>query len=190
MHLTSTDTDVPPSSEGHHYDGEIENGYWVDAANLQPGYRLLNADETFAEVTRVRIADAPLKAYNISVEDFETFFVSAEPGDEPVWVHNNCDGEFSIIDWSGYPVGLPRPTGPIRLISGGEYKNAVRAKQAANARIRREQGLRGDPREVHELKPVKFGGSPTSPDNKVIIGPELHKRASAFWSKFKSDIGG
>ena len=31
-----------PSSEGHHYNGEIQNAQWVDAQNLKAGYKLLS----------------------------------------------------------------------------------------------------------------------------------------------------
>lgn len=34
---------------------------------------------------------APLTAYNLTVADFETFFVAANDNAEPVWVHN-CSG--------------------------------------------------------------------------------------------------
>lgn len=93
VQLTATATDglsVPISSEGHVYRGPIANGYWVDAANLKPGYRLLNHDQSWAEVVTVEIEEKPLKAYNLTVADWETFFVRGD-GDknaDPVWVHN------------------------------------------------------------------------------------------------------
>ncbi|MDT8853644.1 hypothetical protein RNZ50_01075 [Paracoccaceae bacterium Fryx2] len=33
---------------------------------------------------------APLTAYNLTVEEFSTFFVAANVDAEPVWVHNSC----------------------------------------------------------------------------------------------------
>lgn len=82
--------DIPPSSEGHVYTGPIRDGYWVDAADLKPGYRLLNPDTTWAEVVSVEIEAKPLKAYNLTVADFHTYFVAANNNADPVWVHNNC----------------------------------------------------------------------------------------------------
>lgn len=46
MHKTSLSqiSKIPASSEGHYYQGPIENGYWVDATNLKSDCRLLNDD--------------------------------------------------------------------------------------------------------------------------------------------------
>ncbi len=81
-----------PSSEGHHYTGAIERGAWVDASNLQAGYRLLGDDGSWSVVTGVTIEDKPLQAYNLTVADYHTFFVkgSAEAGADAIWVHNDC----------------------------------------------------------------------------------------------------
>src|SRR5262249_7308597 len=71
-------------------------------------------------------------------------------------------GEFSVTDWSGYPEGVPRPSGTVRLIEGEEYLTNRQAANSANAAIRRQEGLVGDSSvQVHERKPVKFSGSPT-----------------------------
>jgi len=66
---------VPPSSEGHSYRGPLRDGYWVDAADLTAGYRLLNADATWAEV---EVVEEPLEAYNLTVADFHTYFVAGQ----------------------------------------------------------------------------------------------------------------
>jgi hypothetical protein len=103
LHLASTGTGnaVPISSEGHHYQGVIEGGHWVDAADLKAGYRLLNNDESWAEVVKVRVDNNPLKAYNLTVEEFHTYFVRGADNDNavPVWVHNDC---VSSINWKGF----------------------------------------------------------------------------------------
>ena len=64
------------ASEGHRA-GPIENGHWVDAAQLQPGDRLLNDDGSWTEVVGVEIGKEPLEAFNLTVADFHTYFVSA-----------------------------------------------------------------------------------------------------------------
>lgn len=76
------------SSEGHVYHGPIPNGFWVDAADLQPGFRLLNSDQSWAEVVGVEVEDEALLAFNLTVDGFETFFVGSAPEAHPVWVHN------------------------------------------------------------------------------------------------------
>jgi hypothetical protein len=84
------------------------------------------------------------------------------------------EGAFSIIDWSGYPTGMARPTGPMRIISGSEYKLARETATAANREIIQNFGLEGSGYHIHELQPVKFGGSPTDVANKVFIPWEEH----------------
>jgi hypothetical protein len=67
-------------------------GEWITAENLRPGHRLLESDGEWAAVASVAIKPQPLKAFNLTVADFNTFFVSA-PGStatNAVWVHN-CD---------------------------------------------------------------------------------------------------
>ncbi len=98
-------------------------------------------------------------------------------------------GEFSIVDWTGYPAGVPRPQGPFRLIEGSEYEAARDAANAANSAIRREQGLVGKPVDVHEIKPVKFDGSPTDPANKVVLPRDIHRQqVTPWWNRLQRDI--
>jgi filamentous hemagglutinin len=48
------------------------------------GYRLLNDDASWAEVVSVAVVDAPLLAFNLTVEGFHTYFVAADEGAAPV----------------------------------------------------------------------------------------------------------
>ncbi|MDH3663788.1 MAG: polymorphic toxin-type HINT domain-containing protein, partial [Alphaproteobacteria bacterium] len=50
-------------------------GSWVQAHNLRPGDRLLNADESQSRIVRVLLEKKRLIAYNLSVADFHTYFV-------------------------------------------------------------------------------------------------------------------
>ena len=96
-YFVQTNERVAKSSEGHDYQGKLANGHWVDAANLKAGYRLLNADESWSEVVSVEIEHKALKAYNLTVADYHTYFVSGDEGVAPVWVHNNC---FDKVDFN------------------------------------------------------------------------------------------
>ena len=85
-------------------------------------------------------------------------------------------GEFSIVDWSNYPAGVPKPTGPFRLLEGAEYEAARTAANMANRTIRKQQRLGGKPFDVHEVQPIKFGGSPTNPANKIVLPRAVHRQ--------------
>ncbi|CAM2179042.1 filamentous hemagglutinin [Burkholderia latens] len=101
----------------------------------------------------------------------------------------NASGSFSIIDWKGYPNGVPIPDGPFQLLDGAEYAAARKAANAANSSIRRDQGLVGQPVDVHEVQPVKFGGSPTDPGNKVVLPQDLHRQqVTPWWNRLMKDI--
>jgi filamentous hemagglutinin len=96
--FTIPEGDAPPqASEGHSYSGEVKGGRWVDAANLRAGFKLLASDGKWQIVVSARVADEPLRAYNMTVADYHTYFVKGAQGDEGVWVHNNC--------WENLPSG-------------------------------------------------------------------------------------
>ena len=100
-----------------------------------------------------------------------------------------CDGEFCISDWTGYPEGVPKPEGSFKLLEGAEYDLARKEANAANKKIRKQNDLIGKPVDVHEIKPVKFGGSPTEPTNKVILPRDLHrKEVTPWWNRLQKNI--
>lgn len=109
----------------------------------------------------------------------------------PEEITTTKSGDFSISDWDGYPEGVPKPDGPFRLVEGAEYNSARKAANAANNKIRQDNNLRGKPVDVHEIKPVKFGGSPTDPANKIIIDRGTHRqKLTPWWNKLQKDTGG
>jgi hypothetical protein len=98
---------------------------------------------------------------------------------------------FSIADWSGYPAGVPRPNGPFWLREGADYEAARGDANLANRALRKLMGVVGDPVEVHEIQPVKFGGNPTDPANKVVLPRDLHRQqVTPWWNQLLRDIGG
>ena len=99
-------------------------------------------------------------------------------------------GSFSISDWTGYPAGVPKPQGPFRIIDGTEYNDARNAANKANAAIRRNQGLVGQAVDIHEIQPVKFGGSATDPTNKIILPRNVHRQqVTPWWNQIQKDLG-
>ena len=71
-------------------------------------------------------------------------------------------GSFSITDWTGYPAGVPKPPAgsTFRLVEGTEYQTARTAANQANQAIRQADPAAYAGKEIHEISPVKFGGSP------------------------------
>ncbi len=94
--FVQTTRQVARASEGHVYAGPLADGYWIDAADLRAGDRLLNDDSSRAEVVSSRTLAQPLRAYNLTIKDFHTYFVAANKDAAPVWVHNICN-------WSPLP---------------------------------------------------------------------------------------
>ena len=78
------------SSEGHYYEGDIAGGRWVDAQHLQPGDELLSATGSWQTVVEVDAEEKPLRAFNLTVDKYSTYFVSGDELAESVWAHNDC----------------------------------------------------------------------------------------------------
>ena len=99
------------------------------------------------------------------------------------------EGSFSITDWSGYPAHVPKPSGPFRLLEGAEYDAARKAANNANKAIHAANpSLKG--MQIHEIHPVKFGGSPTSPANKIVLTRAQHDPVTAWWNQLSRNLGG
>ncbi|MCQ9124649.1 polymorphic toxin-type HINT domain-containing protein [Rodentibacter caecimuris] len=102
-------SELVPSSEGHIYNGNIQNAQWVDAQNLKAGYKLLSENNQWQTVKGVRIKREKLSAYNLMVETDHTYFIKGAGEDtDGVWVHNDCwqalpKGAKQVKDIDGYP---------------------------------------------------------------------------------------
>ncbi len=91
------------------------------------------------------------------------------------------EGSFSIFDWSNYPSEISKPTGPFRLLEGAEYETARKAASQANQIMRKANPELYNGLEIHEIHPVKFGGSPTDPLNKIAIPRDYHRQVVTPW---------
>jgi hypothetical protein len=128
--------------------------------------------------------------FNLEVAHSHTFAV----GPHAVLVHNGkrpdaWTGEFDIIDWADYPQvpGVPRPTGPVQVLTGEEYEQARAAADKENRRIQRtDPEVKG--KHLHEVKPVKMNGSPTARANKVALDPKTHTRFTTWWRRLARDV--
>jgi hypothetical protein len=91
------------------------------------------------------------------------------------------EGSFSISDWTGYPDYLPKPKGPFRLRQGEEYDTARDAADRVNIKTRSADPARYKGTDIHEIHPVKFGGHPTDPANKIVLPVKQHRLLTSWW---------
>ena len=97
-------------------------------------------------------------------------------------------GEFDISDWSDYPKG-PKPEGPFKLIDDDQYAKAREQANVANHEIHRANPALKK-LQIHEIKPVRFGGDPEDPDNKVALTPKQHMEFTVWWNRKKAEVQG
>ncbi|NEN76603.1 hypothetical protein F9B74_09830 [Pelistega sp. NLN82] len=102
---------------------------------------------------------------------------------------HNSTREFSVVDWEGYPDGIPKPDGPFRLLGDNEYDEVRKTANTINSQLRKQWGIIGKDVDIHEVNPIKFGGSPSDINNKIVIPRELHrKEVTPWWNKLQKDI--
>ena len=161
---------------------DIREGDYLSGALNIGGALLPFATDAIAVGQGLRLAGEAETALRVAGEAESVLAPAAREAKAIAPVFEN--GEFSIIDWRGYPEGLERPAGPFRMLHGDEM-NLARA--TANEENRMLHGMFPDlkPYQIHEIHPVKFGGSPISPANKVALDPSHHRQFSAWWYKLQ-----
>lgn len=97
-------------------------------------------------------------------------------------------GSFSLISWAKYPSWAPKPDGTLRVLSGAEYDAARSVANSANAALRRADPGAYAGKQIHEILPVKFGGSPIDPANKIALPPGQHAELTNFWNQLLRDV--
>jgi hypothetical protein len=145
----------------------------------------------FRGADQVRLAEALRKliasgALDAAVVAGLSKMMGAEAGPSPVRVQ--ADGEFSISDWTGYPSGLPRPKGPFKILKGAEYEAAREAANRTNAAFRAADPAQYAGKQIHEIHPVKFNGSPTDLGNKAALAPPEHAQYTTFWNRLLKEL--
>jgi hypothetical protein len=83
---------------------------------------------------------------------------------------------------------VARPSGPFRLLESAEYEAAREAANKANAALRAADPVKYAGKQIHEIHPVKFGGSPTDLANKVALTPAEHAQYTTFWNRLMRDL--
>ena len=184
VHLTIQNEQISTTVDHPFY---VKERGFINAGELKMGDMVLTASGKNFPIDRVcvEMLEKLEKVYNFQVEDFHTYFV----GMLEVWVHNaNCkvyaDGEIEITDWDGYPDSGPRPEGKLKLISGKEYDTARDLADRTNRKMHYDNpGIKW--KHIHEVHPVKFGGSPTDLSNKIILSAAEHKNYTRFWNEIQ-----
>jgi hypothetical protein len=74
------------------------------------------------------------------------------------------------------------------MLSGAEYDAAEKAANAANAAQRRADPAAYAGKQINEIVPVKFGGSPTDVANKLAVTPAQHAELTNFWNQLMRDL--
>lgn len=90
------------------------------------------------------------------------------------------------INWDGYPDG-PKPNPPFHLLEGKELENNRKLANYTNHKLHMNNPD-FDGMQIHEIKPVKFGGSPTDIQNKLVVTEEDHQAYTRFWNKEQARI--
>jgi hypothetical protein len=75
------------------------------------------------------------------------------------------------------------PLSPALAVSvGGSFSELI---HALNEEGEAEPGINSSllGLEIHEVKPVALGGSPTDPENKVYLAPPKHAELCVFWNR-------
>jgi len=73
-------------------------------------------------------------------------------------------------------------------LQGDEYKQARKLGNSINSELHREfpELLRGF--QIHEINPIKFGGSPFNLSNKMILTRSEHTLYNTFWFRLQRSI--
>ena len=72
-------------------------------------------------------------------------------------------------------------------MEGEEYNEARAAANAENASLHANNSVLAGS-QLHEIQPVKFGGSPTDALNKIPLSPEEHYPLTTWWNRLQRSI--
>ena len=102
-------------------------------------------------------------------------------------------GTFIIKDWSNYPddyVPVPDKNKVWTFLEGDEYNSARDSANTFNRNMRSADSYYADNGlEIHEIEPVKMGGSPTDINNKTAIQSQVHRGyVTPWWNKIRDEV--
>lgn len=102
-------------------------------------------------------------------------------------------GTFIIKDWSDYPddyVPVPDQNKVWTFLEGDEYNSARDSANIFNRNMRAaDPYYANNGLEIHEIEPVKMGGSQTDINNKTAIQSQVHRRyVTPWWNKIRDEV--
>lgn len=159
-----------PTREADDLDYQPQN-----QANIDDGVSGPNASYYSAD-SGIETPEAEDVQFTTPIQD-----ISDQPSGQTSNLNDGDDGVFSINDWEGYPPDGPKPEGPFRLVDGVKYEEARNEANKANHKLHKEHPEWED-LQIHEIQPVKFGGSPTDPANKIALTPAEHAEYTTYWN--------
>ncbi len=140
--------------------GTNSTGQWLEAQELKPSQRFINADGSESEVIAINIKQSPLKAFNITVDNYHTYFVKEAANDaSAVWVHNSCHSKQKLTIKERYKNAVKEAT--------NRYKGNVTVQRNGVDLFRIHQTSSG-----HGLKITQFVRRPRPSDGKVFPTPK------------------
>ncbi len=161
---------------------------WGGAAGLAAALYGVKAARDVGGALGVRLRKGQKRSAGLGIEIDDNLFKAHLQGAERRYRKRLPIGSFSVRDWAGYPSGVRRPSRPFRLLEGAEYAHARKAANRANKRLRRQNPGQYAGKEIHEIQPVKYGGSPTDPMNKIALTPGQHQQYTVFWGRLQRKL--
>ena len=141
------------------------------------------------EIEACRAVDLRMQANGVRNNKF-----IGEGGSGPlVEIVDKDKGTFIIKDWSDYPddyVPVPDKNKIWTFLEGDDYTGARDAANTFNRNMRfSDPYYSNNGLEIHEIEPVKMGGSPTDLNNKVAIQSQAHRRyVTPWWNKIRNEV--
>ena len=97
------------------------------------------------------------------------------------------------MDWSDYPddyVPVPDKNKVRTFLEGENYTEVRDTANNFNRKLRAaDPYYSNNGLEIHEIEPVKMGGSPTDISNKVAIQSQVHRTyETPWWNKIRDEV--
>ncbi len=139
----------------------------------------------FTHLAEVHISFLVRKAQR--AKTYLSLRVSSDKGNKSYFLVAGSQGAFSMLDWTGYPSEIPKPSGPFRLLAKEEY-NTARHEGNVAIRLFHEAHPEYKDKEIHHIHPIKFGGATTDPNNFLPLSSREHLILTLWWNRLQREL--